>query len=51
VQAALARYVALVERHCRTAPYNWFNFFDFWQPAGASRAHALPVPARETSDA
>ncbi len=36
VQAALARYVERVEHHCRTAPYNWFNFFDFWQDAGAT---------------
>jgi predicted LPLAT superfamily acyltransferase len=31
VQAALARYAALLERYCRMAPYNWFNFFDFWR--------------------
>ena len=31
VQAAMARYAMLLERHCRAAPYNWFNFFDFWQ--------------------
>ncbi len=30
VQAALARYVTLLEKHCRSAPYNWFNYFDFW---------------------
>lgn len=30
-RAALARYVALVEKHCLNAPENWFNFFDFWQ--------------------
>jgi len=29
-EAALAAYVACVERHCRAAPYNWFNFYDFW---------------------
>jgi predicted LPLAT superfamily acyltransferase len=28
--AALAAYVACLERHCRAAPYNWFNFYDFW---------------------
>lgn len=28
--AAQDRYVALLEEHCRQAPYNWFNFFDFW---------------------
>mgnify|MGYP001599111601 CR=1 FL=1 len=30
VQAALQRYVALLESICREAPYNWFNFYDFW---------------------
>lgn len=31
VQAAIARYAALLDQYCRKAPYNWFNFFDFWQ--------------------
>ena len=31
VHAALARYVALLEASCREAPYNWFNFYDFWK--------------------
>jgi len=26
----LLRYVALLEHYCRLAPYNWFNFYDFW---------------------
>lgn len=26
----VARYVARLEHYCRAAPYNWFNFFDFW---------------------
>ena len=30
VQAGLAAYVAQLEALCREAPYNWFNFFDFW---------------------
>lgn len=42
VQAAMARYAALLETHCRAAPYNWFNFFDFWQP-GPSAPEANPV--------
>jgi predicted LPLAT superfamily acyltransferase len=33
VQETLKKYVAALERHCRAAPYNWFNFFDFWEPA------------------
>jgi predicted LPLAT superfamily acyltransferase len=27
---ALRRYVQRLEHHCRTHPYNWFNFYDFW---------------------
>jgi predicted LPLAT superfamily acyltransferase len=30
VQEAIARYAARVEHYARSAPYNWFNFFDFW---------------------
>jgi len=36
VEAAIARYAALLDHYCRTAPYNWFNFFDFWQPTPAA---------------
>jgi predicted LPLAT superfamily acyltransferase len=30
VRAAIERYVALLEECCRSDPYNWFNFYDFW---------------------
>lgn len=33
VRETLQKYVATLERHCRAAPYNWFNFFDFWESA------------------
>lgn len=33
VEAAVTRYAALLDQYCRKAPYNWFNFFDFWQSA------------------
>lgn len=33
VRELLAKYAAALERHCRAAPYNWFNFYDFWKPA------------------
>jgi predicted LPLAT superfamily acyltransferase len=36
VREAITRYAALLDRYCREAPYNWFNFFDFWQPAPAA---------------
>ena len=35
IGTALARYVATLESLCREAPYNWFNFFDFWADADA----------------
>ncbi|HEY8906822.1 MAG TPA: acyl-CoA synthetase [Rhodoferax sp.] len=31
VRETLEKYVAALERHCKAAPYNWFNFFDFWE--------------------
>jgi predicted LPLAT superfamily acyltransferase len=31
VRTAIERYAALLDRYCRTDPYNWFNFFDFWR--------------------
>ncbi len=37
LQDALARYAALMEACCRDAPYNWFNFFDFWQAPERSK--------------
>ncbi|WP_428537513.1 hypothetical protein [Rhodopila sp.] len=30
IHALIARYAARLEHYCRTSPYNWFNFFDFW---------------------
>lgn len=31
LKLAMQRYVSGIERHCLDAPYNWFNFFDFWK--------------------
>ncbi len=31
IRQAQQRYVARIEHYCRIAPYNWFNFFDFWK--------------------
>jgi predicted LPLAT superfamily acyltransferase len=30
VDQLLDRYVARLEHYCRLAPFNWFNFYDFW---------------------
>lgn len=34
VQAMQQAYVGLLERHVRASPWNWFNFYDFWQGDG-----------------
>jgi predicted LPLAT superfamily acyltransferase len=30
IEEALRSYVRRLEHHCRAAPYNWFNFYDYW---------------------
>jgi predicted LPLAT superfamily acyltransferase len=37
VKSLVSRYAARLETQCRRAPYNWYNFFDFWHDAAASR--------------
>ena len=31
VRAAVEAYARRLEHYCREAPFNWFNFFDFWK--------------------
>lgn len=33
----LQRFSGRLEHYARGAPYNWFNFYDFWQPHDATR--------------
>ena len=33
VTDAVRAYAAALERHVRSAPWNWFNFYDFWEKA------------------
>jgi predicted LPLAT superfamily acyltransferase len=35
VRECAARYAQRLEHYCRLAPYNWFNFYDFWADANA----------------
>lgn len=44
VQAAMTRYAMLLEQYCRAAPFNWFNFFNFWQAGKPTLPHS-PRPA------
>lgn len=48
VDAALRRYAQRLEHFCREAPYNWFNFYDFWDTG--SPHHAAPMPAGGSDD-
>jgi predicted LPLAT superfamily acyltransferase len=36
VDLAVARYTELLNQYTQLAPYNWFNFFDYWQEVPAS---------------
>jgi predicted LPLAT superfamily acyltransferase len=31
------RYAERLEHFCRIAPYNWFNFYDFWSGSPGAR--------------
>lgn len=42
--ASVADYAARLERHLRAAPLQWFNFFDFWHPAGLQPPPAAALP-------
>jgi predicted LPLAT superfamily acyltransferase len=52
IERAIERYAALLERYCRSDPYNWFNFFEFWpepsEPGLPSTAGLRPGVRRET---
>jgi predicted LPLAT superfamily acyltransferase len=30
IEATMRRYVERLEHYCRLAPFNWFNFYEFW---------------------
>ena len=42
VRVAVERYAALLDKYCRSDPFNWFNFFDFWQEPKHSRHRRKP---------
>jgi len=37
VDAAVRRFAAELERACRAHPFNWFNFYDFWNGSDEAR--------------
>jgi predicted LPLAT superfamily acyltransferase len=53
VQQSVQRFADRLAHYARLAPYNWFNFYDFWQidhPAGAPEAPQLHAGAPATGD-
>ena len=45
-------YAARLQHHARRAPYNWFNFYDFWQTHDATAVHdENPGPGRAPAGA
>lgn len=49
VAALIHRYAARLEHHARSAPYNWFNFYDFWTCADDKRDDDAPVQAHASA--
>jgi predicted LPLAT superfamily acyltransferase len=47
MDAYIGRYTTRLEHYLQTAPFNWFNFYDFWrQPSVASAKAVAPEPVR-----
>ena len=41
IRQSVERYAARLEHYVRLAPLQWFNFFDFWHPAGLEKPPAI----------
>nr|MDQ2972109.1 acyltransferase [Pseudomonadota bacterium] len=45
IDGYIRRYASRLEYYVREAPYNWFNFYDFWQTHPmAEEAEPRPAP-------
>jgi predicted LPLAT superfamily acyltransferase len=51
LEAVVARYAARVEHYARLYPFNWFNFYDFWQETGPADEPAATAHVPRHSDA
>jgi predicted LPLAT superfamily acyltransferase len=49
LQATVQRYSQRLEHYVHLAPFNWFNFYDFWQTDRASPAVAAAVGVRRAA--
>ncbi|MGI4951649.1 MAG: acyl-CoA synthetase [Janthinobacterium lividum] len=50
LHAVVARYAAAVERGCRAHPFQWFNFFPFWEHAHAETTLSAAHPTAAAAD-
>jgi predicted LPLAT superfamily acyltransferase len=44
IPALIRGYAARLEHYARLAPYNWFNFYDFWGQSDHDNADQTPAP-------
>jgi len=49
LRAWIARFAERLETQCRAYPFNWFNFYDFWEPRPNVDATAKPGSLRPPS--
>jgi hypothetical protein len=48
LDALAGDYARRLERYCLRAPYQWFNFYDYWSDEGGRRPTA-PSPSTDGS--
>ncbi len=46
LRSVVQRYAARVEYHVRSDPYNWFNWYDVWEPADMTDSATIRLPAQ-----
>jgi predicted LPLAT superfamily acyltransferase len=49
IEAAVQRFAQQLERRCRSDPYNWFNFFDFWPAVLPAPTTAAPTASQSST--
>jgi predicted LPLAT superfamily acyltransferase len=50
LREAIVRFADRLEHYARDAPYNWFNFYDFWQTQAPHAAHGADDAAGAVRD-
>ena len=45
LEAVISRYATWLEGACRAHPFNWFNFYPFWERLSHAPTPARPTPA------